>query len=370
MKNYENYELEDFACNDDFINWCLQTDESNNQFWSNWLQSHPTKRTIILQAKQLVLDLQSIDGAESGQDFEREIWSGIEVSILEDNEFSKIRFFQWKFLGAAVVLVLLSLGMLYQNYAGTDSTAKMADLEWTNFENNSGLSITFQLSDNSTVVLEPFSALKYPSIFADDQRVVFLKGEAFFDIARDTSKPFLVYANETITKVLGTSFTVIAFEGEKTVEVDVKSGKVVVYAKVASNDDKDREKRIVVQTDERISIPRPNKKIEVTPNQKVVFNKKGRRMIKMVTELPQVITKLEDLPQFNFRNESVIKVFRVIEQAYGIDLEFDEELLKTCTITTKLENEPLFQKMNIICTALNLEFREVDAVIFIEGEGC
>ena len=61
-----------------------------------------------------------------------------------------------------------------------------------------------------------------------------MKGKAFFDIARDTSQPFVVYANETITKVLGTSFTIKAFEGEKDVEVSVKTGKVAVYANVSS----------------------------------------------------------------------------------------------------------------------------------------
>ncbi len=370
MKNYENYELEDFTCDDDFISWCLRTDESVNQFWNNWLQSHPTKKTVVLQAKQLVLDLQSIENDEHEMNFEQEIWDKVETNIAESNKYSKINFLQWTLSAAAMGLILLSTMLLFQNYETSDSNAKLADLEWVNLENNSGLSKKIRLADNSKVVLEPFSSLKYPTIFSGDQRVVFLKGEAFFEITQDTLKPFLVYANETITKVLGTSFTITAFEGEKTVEVDVKSGKVAVYAKVTSNDNKGKQKRIVVETDEKISIPQPNKKLEVTPNQKVVFDKKGGDMIRTVTKLPQVIVKMEELPQFEFNNESVVKVFRALEQAYGIDLEFDENRLKGCTITTKLDKEPLFEKMNIICIALGLKFEEKDATIFIEGEGC
>ncbi|MDF1868382.1 MAG: DUF4974 domain-containing protein, partial [Saprospiraceae bacterium] len=185
-------------------------------------------------------------------------------------------------------------------------------------------------------------------------------------IARDTTKPFLVYANETVTKVLGTSFRITAFEGEKTVEVEVKSGKVAVYANV----DSENKKIMIVETDEKMLIPLPNKKLEVTPNQKVVFDKKEDEMIKTVAKLPQIITKLETLPQFEFEEESVVKVFNALELAYGIDLEYDEENLKNCPITTKLKDEPLFQKLSIICAALSLEFSEKDAVISIKGEGC
>lgn len=127
---------------------------------------------------------------------------------------------------------------------------------------------------------------------------------------------------------------------------------------------------MVIQTDEKIYIPRPDKKLEVTPNQKVVFDAKASDMIKTVTQLPTIITKIEALPQFQFKDESVVEVFEALEQAYGINFEFDKEKLSTCTITTKLNDEPLFEKLNIICTALNLTYVEKDATIFIRGNGC
>lgn len=375
MKNYETYEIEDFTCDDGFISWCLQPNETSNQFWSKWLQLHPTQSPIVFQAKQLVLDLNTIENNENKTNFEQEIWEQIETSI-EGDKAEKIGMkplsLQWAIGIAATILVLVGVGLLFQFNFSSDYNTQLSDLEWVNYENNSGLSKTIELADGSIIKLEPFGTLKYPTKFEGDERAVFLEGEAFFDIARDTLQPFLVYANETITKVLGTSFRITAFEGEKTVEVDVKSGKVAVYAKVTYKEQLDDKKQIVVETDERISIPRPNKKLEVTPNQKVVFNKKKAEMIRTVTETPQVIPPLEKLklPQFRFKNESVIKVFQALEEVYGIDLEFEEETLNGCTITTQLENEPLFQKLNIICTALDLKFHERDAVIFIEGKGC
>ncbi len=373
MNNYEEYEIEDFTCDDDFISWCIQPDEASDQFWREWLSSNPTQKAIALQAKELILDLHTIENEKNKLNIEQEIWGQIEANIggeKNENVHTLPSLLQWGLGIAATIVFLWGISYLIPYKSPADSNTQLADLEWINYENNSGLSKSIFLEDGSTVVVEPFGTLKYPSSFSGDERAVFLEGEAFFDIARDTLQPFLVYANETITKVLGTSFRITAYEGEKTVEVDVKSGKVAVYAKVSSNEQFGDKKRIIVETDERISIPRPNKKLEVTPNQKVVFDKKRAEMIRTVTETPQVITQLEELPQFKFKNESVIKVFKAFEQIYGIDLEFDAELLEGCTITTQLEDEPLFQKLNIICTALELKFVERDAVIFIEGEGC
>ena len=117
-------------------------------------------------------------------------------------------------------------------------------------------------------------------------------------------------------------------------------------------------------------MPLPNKKLEVTPNQKVVFDRTAEDMVKKVTELPKLITKLENLPQFQFKDEPVVTVFQALEKAYGIKLEYDKQILKNCTITTKLEDETLFQKLNIICMALNLKYHEKGASVIIHGDAC
>src|SRR5690606_40982760 len=75
------------------------------------------------------------------------------------------------------------------------------------------------LADGSKVTLYPGSEIRYTSDFNIFTREIHLKGEAYFEVASDKNKPFLVYANSVVTKVLGTSFLVKAKENETDVEV-------------------------------------------------------------------------------------------------------------------------------------------------------
>jgi len=242
---------------------------------------------------------------------------------------------------------------------------------WILEENISGVPKLIHLVDGSKVILEPYGSLKYPTVFNGKQRDVFLQGEAFFDVARDTIQPFLIYANETITKVLGTSFTIKAFEGDEDVEVIVKTGKVAVYAKVASTNDKTARKRMIVKADEAISVPVPNRKLEITPNQKVVFNKKKKELVKTIAPIPVLINQsVQQMEKLEFEESSVLEVFKALEKAYGLQIIFDAEQLNNCTITTVLTDMPMMNKIDIICQALSLKFEERNGRIYITGNGC
>ena len=98
--------------------------------------------------------------------------------------------------------------------------------------NNSTISQVITLSDGSSVILQPNSKLSYPKIFTGNERKVYLSGEGFFEISKNRKKPFFVYANEIVTKVVGTSFRVKAYPDQPDVEVIVRTGKV----KVKSNE--------------------------------------------------------------------------------------------------------------------------------------
>lgn len=371
MSKYIKYEVEDFAADDAFMKWCIDADDDSETYWSEVLNIFPQKAKTIYEAKLLVKDLHHIQQQQAITKYSSEIWNEVRANIsFNESETKKSltirRLPMYKY--AAILLVLIfSVAAFY--FIVENQSNFNGDVVWTNLQNNTSEAQTYTLSDQSSITLEPFSTLKFPKTFDQNQRIVFLTGEAFFDVSRDTLRPFIVYANETITKVLGTSFRISAYEGQKTVQVDVTSGKVAVFANV-KNDKGISEKPLYIYTDMRISIPKPNKKIELTPNQAAVFNMVKSELIKTVSDSPRILAqKSKELP-FEFYNETITKVFDALGRAYGLEIQYNFEELKSCTITTKLDDEPLLEKLDILCSALNLRYYEDNAKIIIEGGTC
>ncbi len=85
-----------------------------------------------------------------------------------------------------------------------------------------------QLSDGTKIWLNSETTIKYPVQFLKKQRVVYVSGEAFFDVTPDKKRPFIVESNKTSIKVLGTTFNLRAYENEKYLQTTLVSGKVNV----------------------------------------------------------------------------------------------------------------------------------------------
>ena len=373
--------LEDFIVNELFVKWVLNPNEENITFWATYLADFPEKLSIVEEAKAIVLQINEIESLTTPKvDFEQN-WNIIEqqtVGRITPKQKPVIRQLNW-WRYAAAVAGLIFIGLLGHQLLQFSVAPKREQLvaettpncEWKELKNTTAIATTMFLADGSKIILEPFSSLKYPTCFLKNQREVVLKGEAFFDIKRDTTKPFVVYANETITKVLGTSFTIKAFEGEKEVEVAVKTGKVAVYAKVNSLPKKiiGESEKFVIRTNEQLLMPIPNKKLEVTPNQTVVYNKIKADMKKMVSKLPLPVKPVKQLQQFQFKEEPLPIVLEALGKAYGLEITFDKNL-SNCLITTTLEEISIFDKLDIICQAMDLQYEEQDATIYVSGLGC
>ncbi|GGB23606.1 FecR family protein [Puia dinghuensis] len=87
---------------------------------------------------------------------------------------------------------------------------------------------TVQLADGSRVHLSYASRLRYPTTFSGPAREVFLEGEAYFDIAKDASRPFVVQTAQSGIRVLGTEFNVMAYGNEPRSEVSLFDGSLEV----------------------------------------------------------------------------------------------------------------------------------------------
>jgi transmembrane sensor len=212
-----------------------------------------------------------------------------------------IRWLSWAKLGIAASLVFIFSLMWYNSvFQLKNSKGKLTGVEMTNPTEKPEL---ITLNDGTTVILQPNSSITFPEKFGDYNRIVYLKGEGFFKVKRDTTKPFYVYAGNLITEVLGTSFTVKSYETDKISEVIVVSGKVMVYNNPNS---------MVVSKGEKKEV----KPVFLTPNQKVVFEKKTQQIKLEVVEKPIIVNPPITHERFSFQETPLFEVLNRIEEVF------------------------------------------------------
>ena len=373
MDQYINFGVEDFVWDSFFRTWVLTPTRESDAAWNNWLLQNPETRSLVDQAKQIVLSLQINEPHLSDQ----EINAVVKKTISKINQplqhreperivavhFYKSLVFQ---LAASFILLILAGWWLTSRNSFSQIQKGVAIREILFPANRSVLiekinttskPLLVTLEDNSRITLTPGSKLSYPVKFADAKREVYLTGEAFFDISKAPERPFLVYANELVTKVLGTSFTIKAYKTSREVTVEVKTGRVSVFAK------SDPDLNSKISKNELAGVI-------LTPNQKIIFERDQIRMVKTLVEKPQIILPKAQIPQFEFEDTPTSEVFASIGKAYGIDILYDEELLSGCPLTATLDSQSLHDKLSIICKAVEASYEILDGQIIIHSKGC
>lgn len=360
--DYSNFEVEDFASDDDFIRWVVDDAPDAALFWESYRISNPDAALRIDKARQLLLDLREVEQTYPGGQVER-TWDDIRSRI--SRHPSKKSFSILKIAASVSVMVIFSVlwygfrSGYFSQWSNVHGIAKVDEQDFIEQINTTGKVIEIRLSDGSVVSLENNSRLKYYKDYKKDPyRKVFLTGEAFFNIAKNPLQPFLVYANEVVTKVLGTSFSVKAYDNEGSVVVSVKEGKVSVYSKESQ-----REKGDTIESEMN--------GVVLMPNQQVLYERTEGSFNKTLVERPEIIK--EEALQFNFEFHSTPakEVFEVLAEAYGIEIIFDEEGLENCYLTAPLGGEePLFEKLKIVCRTIGATYELIDAKIVVSSKGC
>lgn len=345
MQKRDSYKkIEDFLSDDSFQRW-IKFDDNQNQ-WVEWTLENTERAKLVEEARLWILAMKVDETPLSNQETQISLQNTWQ-KINETKTRKPFHFFVPRILfrAAAAILVIGFASFLYFLFpkTATNDTLSYKTLIEQDFDglieqtNNSGKPQLITLSDASSVLLQPKSKLSYPKIFIGNERKVFLSGEGFFEISKDPKKPFYVYANEVVTKVYGTSFRVIAYENQPNVEVMVRTGKV----KVSPN------KEIGNAT---------TKEIMLLPNQAARFVRKALSFEKIldVTQDKPLLSSTKSIEQlsFEFNDTPVYQIFRTIEQAYSVTIIFPNDKLKDCYLTTSLSDEPLPEKLKIICASL------------------
>ena len=364
-QKYASYQLADFVTDEEFIEWVRRPTPHADAYWKEFLEIFPHQSTTIHKARRAVrLLVQESGVTEGAEEDAREIWAGIEQTL--DANRGRVRSLlptlspvRW---AAAVTLLLLAGAGWWMNPWNRSNTTTnyrslVQEAQSVNpleeIINTGATARSVTLPDGSTVTLEANSRISYVKSFVGKTREVYLTGAAFFDVVKNPEKPFLVYSNELVTKVLGTSFRIQAPDKAKNIVVSVRTGRVSVYAHKSGN-----------------SADPETTGLLLTPNQEVLFSRAEERFSRTLVEKPAVLLSKEELQQFSFEDAPVNQIFNALEKAYGVDIVFDEEVLATCHLTTSLSAETLFDKLEVICEAIGASYKVVDAQVVVSSKGC
>lgn len=212
---------------------------------------------------------------------------------------------------AAAILILALLSTVAYNY--------LKQPEILQVTTSYGERKEVALPDGSTVVLNSMSSIAFPEKMSGKTRSVTLHGEAFFSVAKNPDKTFIVKAGDAEVKVLGTKFNVEAYESESSVTTTLFEGSVSVG----------------------ISGSKP--KI-LKPNEQAIINKEtGKLDVKSLDNPETERAWRENI--LIFENQKLSDILNVLSREYNVIFEVEELALSKLRITARFDSKESIGKV-------------------------
>jgi len=285
----------------------------NNQEISSWLEQE-----IIASPSTMDNDVQ----ARIFRDIENKIDIKDKTDKAEQNHFQLTK---WLRVAAMFVLpVITAVGMYF--YRSPDETVPGQLV--VAVERGQKANIT--LPDGSKVWLNSQSRLTYSTNFNVRQRELQLDGEAYFEVAHNPNKPFIVRSNDISVRALGTAFGVKAYNEDVLISSILMKGKVLVTT--------------------------PDGEAILMPNERIIYDKtthkKEQSTVANATDFTGWIHN-----ELRFEDESLGDIAKTIRRIYNVEVVFASEKLKSQRYTGTINNNSLESVLNIISLTSPVSFQ-------------
>ena len=319
--------------NDDLLVKYLvgETDATENATVENWLDADEKNLNYYNGLKKIWED-SLVLAAENKTVDEDAAWKRLqnrihekEVPVLTPKKSST----HWLRIAASIVLIS-TLGWLGYSYFENKSANTLIRI----YASNTTLNDT--LPDGTTVTLNKNSSISYTSRFTGKTRSVTLKGEAFFNVSPDKTKPFIIHINDVTVQVVGTSFNVKNKNG-KTI-VDVETGIV----KVSKNKDQ----------------------VELIHGEKVIIS----------DQKPELLKSISKGRLYNYyRNKELVcdetpleELVEALNEIYNVNIIIKNPSLKEKPLTTVFKDQSLDQVLEVIQETFRIEIEHKNNQILLE----
>jgi transmembrane sensor len=231
---------------------------------------------------------------------------------------------------AAVVLLPLLAFIFWQMNQIKSQSSSIVQVE---IQSPATLRSIFTLPDGTKVWLNGGSSLKYPTHFSGSERLVELKGEAYFIVAHNEQAPFLVKSNKIIVKALGTEFNICAYPNETRIEAVLTKGKVAIMSDASGT-------RKELTT--------------LMPGQMVVYEKE-RNEIRKENVAVEKYTAWRD-GTIVFKNDHMSDVLLRLGRWYNVEFLVDKTLKSDYSFTGSFQGEELSHILNYIELTTPVQF--------------
>lgn len=296
--------VESIVSDERFLAWYFKTDEKKADEWRNWVLAHPEHEDLVKQSiaylKSIHVPEKEVPSAQVEQAYKRftERYADTPVVALKPKKS------RWWMAAAAAVLVLVTGAVLWSLYpAQKELTSTYGQLR------------QFQLPDGSKVMLNANSQLTLGNGWKDgEKREVWLKGEGFFQVQSSPSRSrFVVHTDNMDIIVTGTQFNVVNRNSQSSVYL--AEGKVIVAT--------------------------PNgEQLAIKPGEFVKVNsKENQHLTKETVASDEILAWKENKLVFN--NTSMREAVQIIQEHYGVKVNFADSSLKEKKLWGVLPNNNL-----------------------------
>lgn len=246
----------------------------------------------------------------------------------------KTMWWEWAQRAAAVLFIPLLVALLVQHWGGEErELAQMMEVK-----TNPGMTTSLTLSDGTVVFLNSESRLTYPSRFDGDVRNVTLQGEAYFEVAKNPEKKFIVStSHQSQIEVLGTHFNVEAYEKEDRISATLVEGKIGFIFNQGN----------------------VSKKVLMNPGQKLVYDSKDSKVQLYATTGESELAWKEG--KIIFRNTPLEEGLRMLEKRYNVEFIIKNNRLKEDSFTGAFTNQRLERILEYFQLSSHIRWRYLDS---------
>ncbi|MCE7058163.1 FecR family protein [Algoriphagus sp. AGSA1] len=343
--NFNPVDETDFLKNPLFIKWVTNPNAELDRYWQDWASKNVDKKDTMFRAIELSKSMAwknqyKMDEGDFAQMRDRLLefnakWEGQSPPSLYSDRYKKK--FAWLWPVAASILIA---GFLLFNHIGSADEEQVTVEEaqvWLTKSVPKGVKKVFHLPDGSMVMLNSDSEIKYLSSF-ENERVVELIGQAFFEVQKNEELPFTVISGELKTKVLGTSFDVSAYPEESRMHVAVVTGKVLV------------------NTESGVSTT-------ILPMEASYYDPDTKSLKKDSYDYNHLVGWRHRI--LKFREESYGHVFDRLSKWYNVSFEFAPEVVLKGKYSGEFQNESLENVLNGMKYSLGISYEIQEGIVKI-----